>query len=228
MAALLVSVGMLGACGSDDDGDAGDVTVVADDATDGATDATQPGGDASADTAAAGDGTDAATPTLVVDDGSGADGDLPVTGDPALFALTELPTDQVCALIPQPDVESIVGVAVADPSGMQAAGLGTNCLYNDAATYDLVAKLEFSVFDWNTVKGLTSFKAEGVPATEDCQVAGRTALCTPEYELDGFATGAQVYVQLGGDGDIVLFTESSKGLDQATQLAELAFSNLTL
>ena len=224
-AALLVAGAfVLGACGGDDDaeGDAVDVTLA-----DGGDDAVST--DASSDDATgADDGAsgDTTADSLVIDDGASADGDVVVTGDPALFALTQLSTDEVCAMFPKADVESIVGVSVADPSGMNIPSLGTNCLYNDAATFDLVAKLEFSVFDWNTVVGLTSFQPEGAPETEECDVAGRPALCTPAYEVDGFATGAQVYVKLGGDGDIVLFTESSLGLDQAMQLAELAATHL--
>ena len=227
MAAAVTSALVLGACGGSDDDTSADTAAdvtVADD------------GQATATSAAAGDGgTDGGTDdgtdvvdTLVVDDGSSADADTAVTGNPALFALTELPTDEVCAMIPPADAEAIVGVTLGEPSGMQAAGLGTNCIYNDPETFDMLAKLEFSVLPWSAVVGLASFKPDGVPATEECEVAGRSALCAPEYEADGFFTGAQVYVQLGGDEDIALFTESSKGVEAATRLAELALSNLTI
>jgi len=223
MAATVVGTLVLGACGSDEQGgDAPDATVadvtVPDEA---ATSATDTGSGGATDDTAAG-----STDTLAVDDGSSADGGGDVVGDPALYALTQLSVDDVCALLPKDQVEAIVGGAVADPSGMQISSLGANCLYTDATTFDLVAKLEFNVLPWTAVVGLAEYAADGVPEAQDCTIGGRPALCTPEYELNGISTGAQVYVQLGGDDDISLFTESSKGLDLATQLAELAFANL--
>ncbi len=225
MAVTVAGALVLGACGSDEQGgDAPDATAadvtVADEA---ATSATDTGSGGATDDTAAG-----STDTLAVDDGSSEDGGGDMVGDPALYALTQLSVDAVCALLPKDQVEAIVGGVVADPTGMQISSLGANCLYSDATTFDLVAKLEFSVLPWEAVVGLASFKPDGAPETEECSVARRAALCTPEYESDGFATGAQVYVQLGGDGDIVLFTESSMGVDAATALAELALSNLSI
>ena len=231
MAVTVASALVLGACGSDESsGDQSEVTAADDGGASAAIDAgggaidTVAGGGATSDTLAA---DDASSDTLAAaDDGSSTDSGDEVVGDPTLFALTQLTVDAACALLPKDQVEGIVGAAVAAPTGMEISSLGVNCLYTDATTLDLVAKLEFNRIPWTGVVGLTSYPAEGVPKAEDCTVGGRRALCTPAYELGGSSIGAQVYVQLGGDDDITLFTESSKGLDIATQLAEQALANV--
>lgn len=158
---------------------------------------------------------------------AGTSATVPAGADGELAGLATLTTDQVCALLPKDEVEQITGKTVSDPAGTAIAGLGTNCLYYDAAaSLDLVAKLEFNAFDWQAITGLLAISLDGTPTATPCSIGGRDAFCQDTSETRGITNDAAVYVKLGGDHDPVLFVSSSAGLATATQLAEDALANL--
>jgi hypothetical protein len=228
MVAVGLTIGVV-ACGSEtstESRDEGDEAVV-DAATD--EDATTDGADASTDEPTGdddGDGGDPAADISVADTFPNVD----TSANPTIAALVSLPTEQVCALLPEDAVESITGVSVSAGDGMIIEGLGTNCLYyaDNGDGLDLIGKLEFDVLNWADTKSLAEFTVDDSPTAESCSVGGREALCTPAYEIDGLTISAYVSVKLGGDADGTLSTYSDLGVEQALAMAEVALGNLAL
>lgn len=203
VALALVLALALGACGGDDDAEGAGGSGTAD-----------TGGDSGASAATAapeGGGTGSGEP----------EGGLPTGGmDPEIIAIAELPEAEFCGLLTRDDVVELTGVEVDEGDFTTFEGLGTNCLYTEAGTFETVAKHEVGFLSWSDYAGLVSLQLgdDAPPPAEPCEVDGREALCSePFTDPDGIlSTGFQVAVKLGTDADPYLLVEMP---DQAAAIA---------
>lgn len=198
---LLALTTVAAACGGDDAEEAGG-SDTADTAADGATDATA---------APEGDGSGSGEP----------EGGLPIGGmDPDIVAIAELPEAEFCGLLTRDDVVELTGVEVDEGDYTTFEGLGTNCLYTEAGTFETVAKHEVGFLSWSDYAGLVSLQLgeDAPPPAASCEVDGREALCSePFTDPEGIlSTGFQVAVKLGADADPYLLVEMP---DEAAAIA---------
>lgn len=138
--------------------------------------------------------------------------------DPA--GLANLPSATVCTLLTTSEASAILGSPVAGaPSGMLAAGLGTNCLYNTAAGADgqtSLLKIEFNTLGYTTSVGL--LKLAGSP--QSFTVAGRPAMGVDAPSSPSALVKAQIYVSVLDDPNSVVLYIVAPTLAMAKQAGE--------